>query len=62
MEKNELGARLREIRTRAGIRQEDFAAGIGVSRSAVVFYEKGERTPDAITLIRIADYLGVSVD
>lgn len=62
MDKVELGARLREIRMRAGIRQEDFAAGIGVSRSAVVFYEKGERTPDAVTLIRIADYLGVSLD
>jgi len=62
MEKKELGARLREIRIRTGIRQEDFAAGIGVSRSAIVFYEKGERTPDAVTLIRIADYLGVSLD
>lgn len=62
MDKTELGARLREIRMRAGIRQEDFAAGIGVSRSAIVFYEKGERTPDAVTLLRIADYLGVSLD
>ena len=62
MDKKELGKRLREIRIRAGIRQEDFAARIGISRSAVVFYEKGERTPDAVTLIRIADCLDASLD
>lgn len=42
--------------------QDEFAKFIGVSRATVGFYENGERVPDALTLIRIADKCDVGVD
>ena len=55
-----LGKRLRElrgIRTRTGV-----AKALGISYSALSFYEDGERFPSEQTQKRIASYYGVSED
>lgn len=52
--------RLRQLR---GTKSQDEAAkGIGISRGALSYYEKGERNPDINTLSSIAKYYGVSAD
>ena len=47
---------------RGSMSQKDFAKKIGVSTPTVGFYENGERVPDALTLLMIADTCNVSVD
>lgn len=46
--------RLRNERDKVGLNQAAFAAVGGVSRSAQINYEKGERVPDAIYLESIS--------
>ena len=41
--------RLKELRIRAGLSQADLAKAIGLSKSAVSMYERGERFPDQDT-------------
>ena len=54
--------RLREARKNAGKTQKEVAAAIGVSESAYCGYETGKRQPDAIKIVAIASYLGISGD
>jgi transcriptional regulator with XRE-family HTH domain len=54
--------RLRELRNKKGLTLKQLGSIIGVAESTVSLYEKGKRQPDNDTLIRIADYFGVSVD
>jgi transcriptional regulator with XRE-family HTH domain len=49
-----LGKRLRQLRERAGISQEDFALEAGLARSYFSGIERGRRNLAAINLIRIA--------
>lgn len=59
MAANELSARLREAITLSGINRKQLALALGVTRSAVDYWMSGERTPDTVTLERIAIVLGV---
>lgn len=43
-------------------KQIDLANYLGISKSTMSLYASGKREPDIATLIRIADYFGVSVD
>lgn len=54
--------RLKQLRTDAGLTQQDVARLLGVERSTYVKYERGQSDPPTATLIRLADYFGVSVD
>ncbi len=56
------GEKLKEIRRRDGITQNQAAAQLGVSLGAVGNWESDKRTPDAEMLVHIADTFGVSVD
>jgi transcriptional regulator with XRE-family HTH domain len=49
-----IGLRLREIRRLKGLNQVDFAAKIGVSQTALVAYEKGERDPPSSALVALS--------
>lgn len=56
----ENGKRLRElrgIRTRTGV-----AKAVGISYSALGFYETGKRTPTGPIKKRLADYYGLPVE
>lgn len=54
--------RLRTLRTSKGLSQYDFSKQIGISKSSVNMYERGEREPNFKTLERIADYFNVDMD
>jgi len=57
----ELGARIRELREKAGLSLKAFGEKIGVSDAAVIRYEKGERYPQHKALARIAEFGNVSI-
>lgn len=54
--------KLKEIRRRDGITQNQAAKQLDVSLGAVGNWESGKRMPDADMLVRIADTFGVSTD
>ncbi len=54
--------RLKYLRLRKGMTQEEVAEKLGLSRFAIQKYESGEREPNFMTLIKIADYFDVSAD
>lgn len=54
--------RLKEIREAAGLTQVQLASELGVSRGAISYYEKGERTPDIEFLDKLSGYFGVSLN
>jgi len=49
-----LAARLKEARDYLGLSQEEVAQVLGVPRSAISLFEKGERRVDALELKRLA--------
>jgi len=56
------GQRLRELRNLRGISQNELSKHIGVSKSSVNMYERGEREPGFETLEAIADFFNVNMD
>lgn len=54
--------RLKLLRQESGLSQFDFAKQIGLSKSSVNMYERGEREPSIETLESIADYFNVDMD
>lgn len=50
-------AERRKIRETAGLSQQELAAAMGVSRQAVTFWERGERTPRGQYLDRYVEAL-----
>jgi DNA-binding XRE family transcriptional regulator len=55
------GQRVRALRERAGVSQEDLAHAIGMSRRYMSGIERGEANPSLDQLVRIASGLGVEV-
>lgn len=54
--------RLRFLRETSGISQSEFGKRIGVSKSSINMYERGEREPGIETLEAMADYFNVDMD
>ncbi|KAB3539657.1 helix-turn-helix transcriptional regulator [Alkaliphilus pronyensis] len=55
--------RLKGLRERKGLRQEDLAIILNISRQAISNYEQGTRFPkDEQLLVSIADFFEVSTD
>ena len=54
--------RLRQLRTARDLSQMEFSKQIGISKSSVNMYERGEREPGLETLEQIADYFNVDMD
>lgn len=57
-----LGTRLRELRNRTKLSQQELANIIGVSKSSINMYERGEREPSVDTLGAFADFFDVQID
>lgn len=55
-----LGARLRELRTAAGLTQAELARRTGIHRPNIARVEAGRHTPSLETLARLAEAIGVS--
>ncbi len=54
--------RLKALRKSRGISQLKLALDLNMNQNSISRYETGEREADYATLIRLADYFGVSVD
>lgn len=54
--------RLRELRQENGLRQKDVAEQIGVCTASYGFYENWVNKPDPETLVKLADFFGVTID
>lgn len=58
---DQLAARLRQLRAAAGLTLDALAERAGVSRSMISLIERGESSPTAVVLNRLAVGLGVSL-
>ena len=54
--------KLKEIREQHGLKQDNVAEYLKISRPAYSRYETGERNPSIETLIKIADFYKISLD
>jgi transcriptional regulator with XRE-family HTH domain len=54
--------KIREYRKKKGITMKELGKAVGVSESTISLYETGKHEPDLLTIGRIADFLGVTVD
>lgn len=54
--------RLEEIRKRRGIRQEELAEAMGVSRQTISSLENGRYNPSVILAIKLARYFETKVE
>lgn len=57
----ELGARIRVARRRAGLTQEDLAAAVELSRGSIANIERGDQAPPTYRLALIAQALDVEL-
>ncbi len=57
-----LATKLRELRARHGLTQDQVAKKLGVHESAVCRWEGGSRSPTHVDLLKLADLFRVSVD
>jgi transcriptional regulator with XRE-family HTH domain len=61
--KTPLGARIRDVRRKLGDPDRaDFAEKLGISKNTLAYYERGERTPDAVMLAIYNELLGVNIN
>ena len=54
--------RIEEIRKAKGIRQEDFARALGVSRQTISSLETGRYNPSIFLAWKIARYFGMTIE
>lgn len=54
--------RLEEIRKQRGIRQDELAEAMGVSRQTISSLENGRYNPSVILAIKLARYFGTKVE
>ncbi len=55
-------SRLRQLRKEAGLSQQRLSDQLGISKSSINMYERGEREPSFKTLLAIAEYFGVGAE
>lgn len=56
------GERLKELRKERGLGQIALAAALGVGKSSISLWERGESEPTLTNLITIAQYFDVTLD
>ncbi|MDN7025023.1 helix-turn-helix transcriptional regulator [Methanoculleus sp. FWC-SCC1] len=54
--------RIKELRARLGLTQEDLAKSVGVRRETIVFLEKGKYNPSLKLAYKVAQTLGTTID
>lgn len=54
--------RLEELRKQRGIRQEDLAQALGVSRQTVISLEKGKYNPSLSLAFKLARYFSMPIE
>ena len=58
----ELGQKLKEARNKAGLKQEELAQQIGVSRQTVSNWENNRFYPDIASVMKLSDLYGLTLD
>lgn len=58
----QFGDRLKELRTKKSLTQEELAKLFNTGKSSISNYENNSRLPDAVTICKYADFFGVTVD
>ncbi len=56
------GERLKQLRIEAGYSQLDLAEVLGLSRSAICYYEKSKRNPSTEIIVKISEFFDIPVD
>lgn len=54
--------RLEALRKEKGVRQEDLAQALGVSRQTVISLEKGKYNPSLALAFKLARYFGMPIE
>ncbi len=54
--------RIEEVRAARGIRQEDFAKAMGVSRQTISSLENGRYNPSILLAYKIAKYFDMTIE
>ena len=54
--------KIEEIRKKRGIRQEEFAKALGVSRQTISSLENGRYNPSILLAHKIAKYFGMAIE
>ncbi len=54
--------RLREVRARYGVSQEELAKAVGVTRQTIIAIEKGRYLPSLPLALKIARFFGLKVE
>lgn len=54
--------RIEEMRSRRGIRQDELAAELGVSRQTISSLENGRYNPSIMLAHKIAEYFGMTIE
>lgn len=57
-----LATNLRIQRAKKRVRQQDVADAVSIDQAALSQYENGTRVPSVETVVRLADYYGISLD
>jgi transcriptional regulator with XRE-family HTH domain len=60
--KERIGARIREERLRAEVKQEELAEAVGIDAPRLSRIEQGKRGIDSLVLRRIANYFALPMD
>ena len=58
----EFSERLKELRAEKKVTQIKLATDTNLSKSAIAFWEQGERIPNAQAVVTLANYFEVSCD
>ncbi len=59
---SEIGKRIEAIRTQRGMKRQELADLMGVTRQTVYRWEQGDRMPDILTFIKLTRILGVHIE
>lgn len=54
--------RLKELRIEKGLTQTELSKATGLSQAALALWENGQRIPNALAIITLAKYFGVTSD
>lgn len=57
-----IGSRIKDAMLQQGLSQRELAKRAGATEGSVSRYISGDRTPDARTIVKLADALGVTTD
>lgn len=54
--------RLKTLRKEKGLKQSELAQALNVTQRKISYWENGQLEPDLLTLWKISNYFGVSID